>query len=159
MSFEHKKQVGAALLVLGIAGGAIGATGTAFASTKPATHHKVTTAAKKPATDHKAKTAAKKPATDHKAKTAAKKPATDHKVTAPAYHAAGVIGTVDEKAGTVTVKVGKVNDVFDTTAKTVVEIAGKKSALGSLKAGEHATITYMKSAKALDATAIDVAKA
>lgn len=95
--------------------------------------------------------AAKTPKPTHK-KPVATKPAA-------AAHAAGVIKAVDAKAGTITVKVGKYSDVFDVTAASKVIVARKSASIGALKAGEHATITFTRKGKALDASRIVVAKA
>lgn len=78
----------------------------------------------------------------------------------PVRHtAAGVVASVEAKAHQLTVKVGKKSDVFRTTAKTAVEVAGKKDAVAALKAGEHVKVTYVVSGKAWVATAVAVPKA
>lgn len=94
---------------------------------------------------------------------AAKTPKPAHKKPAPAKaavaaRAAGVIKAVDVKSHTLTVKVGKATDVF-TVAGAKVTVAGKSASVGTLKAGEHATITYTHKGKSLDASRVVVAKA
>ena len=126
----------ARLLAVGAAVAALGVSGTAAAAKAPT----------------KPKHATTKPAP----KKATKKAPATKAVTA---HASGVIGSVDAKSHTVTVKVGKASDVFTTLATTKVTVGGKAAGLASLKPGEHATVVYVRSGKALDARAITVAKA
>jgi hypothetical protein len=130
----------ARLLAVGAAVAALGVSGTAAAAKAPT----------------KPKHATTKPAPKKAAKKATKKAPATKAVTA---HASGVIGSVDAKSHTVTVKVGKASDVFTTLATTKVTVGGKAAGLASLKPGEHATVVYVHSGKALDARTITVAKA
>jgi Cu/Ag efflux protein CusF len=75
------------------------------------------------------------------------------------HSATGVISTVNSKADKIALKVGKKSDTFKTTTKTAVTIAGKKSALASLKDGETVTVDYTVSGKTWIASAISAKKA
>ena len=71
-----------------------------------------------------------------------------------AKSASGTISSVNAKNDKLVVKVGTKSDIFKATAKTVIDLGGKKSTFAKLKAGDTVIVTYSNSGTTLLASKI-----